>query len=95
MARVRGMRPALAVETVAILLGGWSAHAPVSDDYEGFAGGMFEAFEPGGPAALWRQHEGFLRATAKAWGWEPLDELPDGRRVFYGESCAHNDAGRV
>jgi hypothetical protein len=90
VARVRGaeMRPALSVEVVAILLRGWSAQAPVRDDYTGFSGGFVDLYDADGPAQLWRQHERFLRATAKAWGWEAQDELPDGRRVFAAELCA-------
>jgi hypothetical protein len=94
MATVKGAadRPDLKAEVVAILLAGWGAQPPAGVDPgpPGFGQGMFEAFEA--PAALWCQHERFLRATAKAWGWAPSFTLPDGTPAFWAEAEAAEGA---
>jgi hypothetical protein len=78
-------RPPLSDGVVAVLLGGWSAHARTgaSDD------GLFELFSQRdqGMAALWRAHESYLRAEAQRLHIKPPYDLPDGRRVFFAEFC--------
>jgi hypothetical protein len=88
--RRRAEVPDLKADTIAVLLGGWSANPPdgVPPGPPGFGQGFIDLYEDAGIVRLWRQHARFLRATAKAWGWEPQFELPDGRRGHYAEHVA-------
>ena len=81
--------PDLSAATVAVLLKGWCAEPPEGIPRQhGFGGGFLELYNIGGIAALWHEHEGWLRAQAAEWGWEPtftLGEVP----MFYGEYVAN------
>ena len=80
--------PDLKPETVAVLLLGWGAPDPPEPSEPGFGGGFLDLLEPGGAARLWRQHEAFLRETARRWGWEPTYKAPDGRMLYEAEAVA-------
>jgi hypothetical protein len=96
MATIRGRdteTPPMSYDTAAILLGGWGAAPPAGVDRQfGFGGQMLEAFEAGGVARLWREHERFLRATAARWDWAPPYRGPDGVLRYHGEACAWEQA---
>ncbi len=84
--------PDLSPEVIAILLGGWGATPPEpSIPNPGFAGGFYElasGHTSGAAADMWREHEEFLRDTARGWGWEPSIPGPGGRLLFYAEAKA-------
>jgi hypothetical protein len=61
--------PDLAPRTIAVLLHGWtSQEPPETSHHEGFEGEFLTLYEIGGIARLWKQHEAFLRETARRWG---------------------------
>ena len=82
--------PDLKPETVAVLLGGWSADPPPElprsspDDDQHY----LQLYGIGGIAKLWREHEGWLREQARLWGREPTFTLGD-VPMCYGERVAH------
>lgn len=77
--------PALALDAVAVLLGGWCAHPPVPAPAEG-SDDLLDLYDGLGPA--WRTHEAWLRVVAREWGWTPRYRGPDGVLRFFGEACA-------
>jgi hypothetical protein len=80
--------PDLKADTVSILLAGWGAPDPPVPFKHGFGGGFLELLTPGGIAALWRQHEFYLRDVGRRWHWEPDVEVPDGRRLYFAEAVS-------
>lgn len=97
MARIRSSAtavPDLSSGTISILLAGWGAKPPKGMPRQhGFGGGFIRlAIEhEAGAAALWRQHEGYLRHVAREWGWQPTVELPNGGLGFFGEAAAADE----
>ena len=90
MARLRSSGtavPDLRPDVIAILLAGWGAEPPVPGPFRGFGGGFMRlaSEHEGGAAALWRQHEFYLRHVAREWNWSPTFELPNGNLGFFGE----------
>jgi hypothetical protein len=86
----RQAQPTLCVETVAILLAGWSAVPPrdVPSAPDGVSDAFLRLYAIGRTAALWRVHSRSLRARAAEWGWEPK-HTHNGQRLFYGEYVAN------
>jgi hypothetical protein len=80
--------PDLSLAAVAILLRGWSAEPPEPYEQKGFSGGFVQLCQIGGIAALWRQHEFYLRDVGRRWHWEPDVEVPDGRRLYFAEAVS-------
>lgn len=89
-------RPNLSNDTIAVVLGGWTADPPAGvPRTHGFGSGMGPLYYTRGPegcgagaAACWRQHEVYLRQVAAAWGWAPRHRAPDGTLAYYGEAIA-------
>lgn len=94
--RASVVAPDLSPNTVAVLLHGWGATAPVPSPHE-FSHGFLDLYERDGPCGrevgmirMWRAHETWLRDTASRWGWQPTVKGPDGMQRFYAE---HQAAG--
>ena len=83
--------PDLAPETVAILLGGWSANPPLAAPSRpgGVDHDFLTLYDIGGIAKLWCQHEVWLREQARLWGWQPTFMLRD-VAMFFGEYVAND-----
>ena len=76
----------LSPDTIAVLLDGWSATAPVASPH-GFGGGFLQLYEANdaGILRLWTTHREALLTQAEAWGWTPRWELEDGTVGFFGD----------
>lgn len=88
-------KPPMTVAAAAIVLGGWSARPP--DPYAGSNEDDDEVFELfrgnlDAVAALWTQHEAWLRRLAAEWhlepSWGPAEDM------FFGEHARIEVRGR-
>jgi len=87
--RRRTEAPALAPETVAVLVGGWRAVPPTVTEGGCVDPNYLTLYAPDGIRRLWEAYEPWLREQAAAWSWSPMFTIDSGtKRLYYGAAVS-------